>query len=102
MLVAINQNTPFIAIDRRANRDNISTSKLYDFLDRTDLRENYLLSNELTEDVINSLAERIKTVTDGDSCNDYTEIVHEQQKMALQFIEQLNEIWGHYINESAQ
>ena len=60
MLFAVNQNTPFIVIDRRADKNNIETSKLYDFLSYTNMLDRYKIANELTDAEWEKVAAQIK------------------------------------------
>ncbi len=59
MMFAFNQNTPFIALDRRANSRTIETSKMYDFLNYTNLKKRYYLGRELTDSQIDEISKMI-------------------------------------------
>ena len=74
MLFAVNQNTPFIAIDRRANRDNLKSSKLYDFLEYSNMQDRYNIASELNEEEFQKISIKIKeeikkTIDFGDIVN---------------------------------
>lgn len=60
MLFAVNQNTPFMAIDRRANRDNLETSKLYDFLSYSGIEDRYRIATEIDDNGWKVIGNRIR------------------------------------------
>ena len=88
MLFALNQNTPFMAIDRRATRDNIETSKLYDFLSYTHLEDRYTMSEDITKDYWDKLARQIVEESERDSV-DFSETVADQKKLFDSFEKEL-------------
>ncbi|MBQ9886873.1 MAG: polysaccharide pyruvyl transferase family protein [Lachnospiraceae bacterium] len=78
MLFAVNQNTPFVTIDRRANRSNLNTSKLYDFLSYTGMEERYHIASEVDDAEWKLIADTIaKEIEEGST--DFTEIVRSQR-----------------------
>lgn len=83
MLFAVNQNTPFIAIDRRATRKSLETSKLYDFLNYNKLKNRYFLSSELSEIYWSCLAETIKEEIH--SSINFDEVVSAQKALFTSF-----------------
>lgn len=80
MLFALNQNTPFMAIDRRATRDNIETSKLHDFLSYANLEDRYTMSEDITQDYWDKLAKQIVEESESDNI-DFSETVANQKKL---------------------
>lgn len=89
MLFAVNQNTPFVVIDRRADRNNILNSKLYDFLKYTGIEERYFISNEIEDEVWDKIAEKISTEVDLKN-TDFLKIVEDQKALFQNFLEELN------------
>lgn len=83
MLFAINQNTPFVAIDRRAGRSNLETSKLYDFISYSGLGERYYISSDILEQDWVSIANKIKE--ESQSSVDFHEIVDTQKSLFASF-----------------
>lgn len=91
MLFAVNQNTPFIVIDRRVNKDNMETSKLYDFLHFTNMENRYCLSIELDDKKWDCLAQQIMSdINEGKT--DFSSVVDRQRAMYKEFLEQLRKI----------
>lgn len=93
MLFAVNQNTPFIVIDRRANKSNLETSKLYDFLTYTKMEDRYKLASELNEDAWSKIAEQIKLEIKNGA--DFSEVIDNQKKL----FEEFKEILMGFANE---
>ena len=93
MLFAVNQNTPFIVIDRRANKSNLETSKLYDFLTYTKMEDRYKLASELNEDDWSKIAEQIKLEIKNGA--DFSEVIDNQKKL----FEEFKEILMGFANE---
>ena len=87
MLFAVNQNTPFIVIDRRANRNNLQTSKLYDFLSYSNLIDRYYIASELDESNWYNIGETMKH--DIIAGVDFEIVINEQKKLFEEFTSML-------------
>lgn len=81
MLFAINQNTPFVVIDRRANSSNLETSKLYDLLSYEKMVDRYYIASEITEDKYTDIAKRIKDETSGNNKVDFSKVIENELKL---------------------
>lgn len=91
MLFALNQNTPFLTIDRRSNREKIQTSKLYDFLKNANLEDRYYLSCEMKEEIWEKIAQRVRIETDN-ADTDFSNVVKEQKKLFEEFLKTLRTV----------
>ncbi|MBR3646361.1 MAG: polysaccharide pyruvyl transferase family protein [Lachnospiraceae bacterium] len=89
MLFALNQNTPFLVIDRRATRNSKNTSKLCDFLEYTGMEERYYISQEIDEEKWDEIAEKIKSEIVQKS--DFSDVVSNQRKLFEEFTDYLME-----------
>lgn len=91
MLFALNQNTPFSVIDRRATRNNLETSKLFDFLSYENMRDRYNMSSEMDEIEWKALANKIECEIQRNSV-DFSEILRRERNMYSDFLHSLTEI----------
>lgn len=90
MLFAVNQNTPFVVIDRRATRDNLETSKLYDFLHYSGLDNRYNLSSEMSDIRWKFIADTIKN--ESFLSINFTQVVENQKALFSSFERKLRSI----------
>ncbi|MCR5837302.1 MAG: polysaccharide pyruvyl transferase family protein [Lachnospiraceae bacterium] len=88
MVFAINQNTPFSVIDRRANKSNCETSKLYDLLGRIDLLDKYYCASDMSEKDYEIIANEIK---EGQEV-DFSSAVELQRKTFDNFVGKIKEL----------
>ncbi|MCR5430299.1 MAG: polysaccharide pyruvyl transferase family protein [Eubacterium sp.] len=88
MLFALNQNTPFMAIDRRANKKTIETSKLFDLLSYSHMEDRYGMSEDISDEFWDRLAERIINETNNSNV-DFSNTIEEQKKMFDSFEREL-------------
>lgn len=89
VLFALNQNTPFIAIDRRVNRGNLETSKLFDILKYENIDDKYYIESELNEKVWNKISLDIKNYSDGIKIANFDNVVERQRNLFESFYNQL-------------
>lgn len=83
MLFAVNQNTPFVVIDRRARKNSLDTSKLYDFLHYSKLESRYFLSSEMSNENWKIIADIVKTEVLKDV--DFRHVVETQKALFSSF-----------------
>ena len=88
MLFALNQNTPFMAIDRRANKKTIETSKLFDLLSYSQMEDRYGMSEDISDEFWDKLADRIKGETN-DERTDFSKVIAEQKSLFDSFEKKL-------------
>ena len=88
MLFALNQNTPFMAIDRRANKKTIETSKLFDLLSYSRMEDRYGMSEDISDEFWDKLADRIKSETNDES-TDFSKVIAEQKSLFDSFEKEL-------------
>ena len=77
-----------MAIDRRANKKTIETSKLFDLLSYSHMEDRYGMSEDISDEFWDKLAERIKKETNDDS-TDFSDVIAEQKSLFDSFEKEL-------------